>query len=225
MTVSVKHLLEQTATQLQDQNHERWPLSELLDYLNAGMREIIWLQPLAFRQWRILSLQQGPRQVFTDAFQILDLTGNIQSGDYNTGVVRGRALRRVSLDRLDLFSPNWLDSQAAVQAKEYALDTVDRQSFWVFPPNDGTGMIEARIIAKPQFLDEPANPDDPASYDTMEANIEAEYAPALVYYMLSRAWAKDADFAGNMEISTRYYGLFKSMLASGSTAGGDGGDS
>ena len=224
MTVSVSHLLEQSSTQLQDQDNQRWPLSELFGYMNAGVREIFWLQPIEFRQWRILSLQEGPRQVFSDVYRILDLTTNIKSGDYSTGVVRGRSLRRVSLDRLDFFTPEWVASTVSTQVKEFALDTIDRQAFWVFPPNDGTGMIESMTIVKPVALVEPTNPEFLSSYDPLEIDIGSEFSPALVYYILSRAWAKDSDFAGNMEISTRYYGLFKSVLASNSSAA-DSGDS
>ena len=224
MSVSVSRLLTQTATQLQDQDHNRWPLPELLDYLNSGMREIIWIQPIAFRQWRILDLSEGPRQYFSDLYQILQITSNIISGDLQTGVVRGRAPRQVLIGRLDLFTPGWMNSDLSSEVVEYALDSVDRQAFWVFPPNDGTGKVESKVIAKPEFLDTPATPDDLSSYTSMEANIESEFSPALVYYMLSRAWAKDSDFAGNMDISTRYYGLFKSVL--GATSGTvDGGDS
>lgn len=219
MTITASSLLEQAATQLQDDDHVRWPLPELLVYLNAGLRETLWVQPVAFRQWRIIELDEGPRQVVDDAYQVLALTGNIASGDYDDGITRGKAVRQTSLERLNFYAPDWHSESAEASVREYMLDTVDRQSFWVYPPNDGSGKVEAKLIATPQTLDEPSDPDTLSSYDSLDIEMEGVYAPALVYYILSRAWAKDTDFAGNLELSTRYYNLFKSVLATGADPG------
>ena len=59
-----------------------------------------------------------------------------------------------------------------------------------------------------------ANGDDPevlASYD-IDLPVDAVYAPALTYYVLHRAWAKDADFAANQQNSNQYYDLFKQAV-------------
>ena len=218
MKVETGTILQSAATALQDEcEPRRWPLPELLGYLNDGLREMVRIAPLAFLEYRVHELREGTQQYVPDCYQVLTVSTNVSGGSYDEAgepdgpIQRGRALRQVNLDRLSAFDLYWHGKEEQAEAKEYLIPGSDRRMFWVFPPNDGTGKVELQLIAYPKTVDAPAEPDNIDSY-TMAAGVESVYAPALDYYIQSRAWAKDADFAANHELATRYYELFKEVL-------------
>ena len=53
-----------------------------------------------------------------------------------------------------------------------------------------------------------------ATAATVAGNIDIpdEWATALRYYVLFRAWSKDAEYGGNPQLAATNYGLFKAEL-------------
>lgn len=210
----VATVLLNAATHLQDENgHIRWPLAELMRYLNDGLLELLRLQPQGFAQTQLAQLAAGTRQSVQGVYAVLNVRFNV---DPATDAPR-RAVRQVSLKHLDNFNPEWHTDTATAEVNNYARDPYDLQRFWVHPPNDGTGKVEVEVAIAPETVKIADGADDTllASYQ-IDLPVRDIFAPALTYYVLHRAWAKDADFASNQQNSNKYYELFLSA------AGGEG---
>lgn len=186
-----------------ERDHRRWPLAELLDYLNDGVLELLEKRPDAFAQTQTHACAVGTRQDMTGVHAILRVMRNTSGG----------AVRAVSLAHLDNFNPDWHSDTATAVVKNYAVDGAIKSRFWVHPPNDGTGSLQVDVAVFPTAI-AIAGGADPlllASYD-VDIPTEGQFAPALTYYVLHRAWAKDADFAANQAMSNRYYDLFLAAI-------------
>lgn len=193
-----------------ERDHRRWPLPELFAYLKDGLWELLEKRPDIFSESRSHNLQAGTRQSVPNVHAVLRVKMNV---DRTNPTVRGRAIRQVTLAHLDNFDPYWHGNAAKSEVINYVLDGIDKAAFWVSPPNDGTGAVELDVALEPEsmVLASGANPNALASYD-VDIPIESQFAPALTYYVLHRAWAKDADYAANQQNSNRYYELFLTAI-------------
>ena len=135
-----------------DETSVRWPLAELLLWLNDGQREIALQKPSSFSSNRVISLVAGTYQAIPDdAITLLRVIRNIRS---NVGGVRlgGSAITMVARSILDTQNRNWHDSTKVRQKKEVqhvAFDEADTRSFYVYPGNDGTGLLEMVFSIEP----------------------------------------------------------------------------
>jgi hypothetical protein len=211
MATKVSTILLNAATALTDErNHRRWPLSELMRYLNDGLLELLEARPQAFSETRSHNLTAGSRQTVSGVYAVLDVPMNVDPLDTT---VPKRTIRRVTKRHLDNFDRDWHSATPATLVNNVVLDEFQKHRFWVHPPSDGTGAVEIEVAVSPDTI-AVASGDDPevlASYD-IDLPVDAVYAPALTYYVLHRAWAKDADFAANQQNSNQYYELFKQAV-------------
>ena len=213
MTTKVSTILLNAATALTDErNHRRWPLAELMRYLNDGLLELLELRPQAFSETRTHTLTFGSRQTVSGVYAVLDVPMNVDPAAPTTPK---RTIRRVTKAHLDNFDRDWHTTTPALLVDNAVLDAYQKERFWVHPPSDGTGAVEVEVAVSPDTIAIATGADDAllASYD-ITLPIDAVYAPALTYYVLHRGWAKEADFAANQQNSNDYYGLFKQAVGS-----------
>lgn len=208
MTVFASDILSRASRIVLDETHVRWPLAELRLWLNDGLREISLVKPTAISASVIFSLTAGTYQKLPSNYTgILRVTRNLKT---TTASPRdgGRAVRVVDRVIMDSQLPDWHDTTkttAAKAVKNVVFEMADPTAFYVYPPNDGTGIVEAVVSKVPTQIAAPSgDQEDIANYNTA-LDILDVYANALVDYVLYRAYSKDANFAGNAQRAVAHY--------------------
>lgn len=206
-------LLTRAATILQDAAHTRWPLPELVNWTNDGMRAIVLAKPSANAASVVLSLAYGTRQTLTDAthLMLLRIPRNLKSAD--TPRVGGRVVRPTTREVLDASSPSWHDPIEAPfkrEVRQYVYDEEEPRAFYVYPGNTGEGFVEAVVSKLPTPLTASGDPNTIGSYSA-ELALPEPYPVVLLDYVLARAFAKD-DMAGDASRAAMHYQAFAAAL-------------
>lgn len=204
-------LLTRVAIILQDTSHVRWPLTELVYWINDGQRAIVLAKPSAKSASVEIELEEGTLQTLPTAYlALLRIPCNLTA---ITPRVRGRAIRPTTRDLLDSSEPNW-HSNATVNfnktVRQYVYDEQNPREFYVYPGNDGTGLIEAVVSTLPTDLVATGATDLIGSYATA-LSLPETYSVPLLDYVVFRAFAKD-DIAAEVSRARLHYQAFASVL-------------
>ncbi len=215
MTINAKDLLDRARRVLNDETSERWPLSEMRLWLNDSLREIALIKPTAFSDSIVVSLFAGTLQRLPDGyFSVMRVVRNLKT-NANSPRQGAASIRTVDMTMIDAQSPNWHDSTKVKQqkvVKNVAFESSDPRAFYVYPGNDGTGIVEAIVSKIPTSVSAPAsNADDINSYD-VNIDIHDIYSNVILDYMLYRAYSKDANYAGSAQRAALYYTAFANAL-------------
>lgn len=207
MTKTVAAIIESALILLKDRRAVRWTVSELVGWLNEGVRAAVALKPdLAIRR-STLPLVAGVEQAIPDTIKrVVKFESN----------VNGPAITPTSVQLLDSYIPNWrnaatLGSHAIVD--HVIVDEADITTFMVFPANDGTGTIRAlveTVIAV--IVEDPKNPNHLASYAAVDSPLQDAEGDALVDYLCFRATNKDIDLPGMSARATFHYQAFATRM-------------
>lgn len=215
MTVNAKALLDRARRVIQDETNVRWPLPELRLWLNDALREIGLVKPTAYSTSAVITLSQGTLQRLPDAYtSVMRIVRNLKS---TTDSPRqgGAAIRTVDRETLDAQSPNWHDGTKLKYQKTVrnaAFESADPRAFYVYPGNDGTGVVEAIVSKIPTAVPAPGSGvDDINNYD-VNIDIHDIYSNVLLDYILFRAYSKDAQYAGSAQRAAAHYALFSNAL-------------
>lgn len=206
-----------TATKtLFDADHVRWPLLELLDYINEACRAIATAKPNASTDTVTINLVQGTLQKLPDSYTILSrVTRNMVIGHTDPGgPVGGDAIRMVSGRALmDAYFPGWQSNTALFGpvVKHVIYDDADLRHFYVIPGNDGTGKIEAVVGVMPAAIVLGGDPTLEANYAVAIALPDLYRTPVLDY-TLYRAFAKDQGIEASAQRAQMHLGSFQAAL-------------
>jgi hypothetical protein len=199
MTTLASAIVGKASILLLDVANIRWSQAELLSYLCDGQREAASLKPNIYTKFAPVTLVPGARQSMpADAKELKSISRN----------VNGVAVRPVNRDLMDAHMANWYTAKASatVQHSMYALS--DPLTFFVYPPQPATlnGSVEMTYYAVPADV-------------TLTAAIliPDTYAPALLDYILYRAFSKDTEFAANLEVAQSHLTAFVESLTGKST--------
>lgn len=199
-TVTAKTIIDKASVQLIDLANIRWTRSELLSWLNDGMRQIVLIQPSASSTTVSKQLVAGTRQTLpTGGWLLLQMYRNMGTN----GTTPGRAIRIVSRELLDNFNPNWHTATAAAEVRNYIYDIQDQTVFYVYPPNTGTQYVELNYSAQPVDL----------TSETDVIPIFDIFQSALVDYILYRACSKDAEYAPGLALAQGYLATFVAAVS------------
>ena len=215
MSVNVKEAIERAQRIVQDDEAVRWTLPEWLTWFNDAIREIALYKPTAFSVSAPFLLAAGTYQKAPAAANlVLRVTRNLKTIDPDTRVGT-TSVRAVDRDQLDLSNPSWHDPTVVTPRREVrnvAYDQDEPTAFWVYPPNDGTGIVELVTSVPPEPIAAPDAPNEIASYETLEAKAPNVLLNAVTDYMLYRAFSKDAAFAGSAQRAITYYSAFANAV-------------
>lgn len=170
------------------QNGTRWANEELLDWLNESYQAITGIKPDASSINGEITCVVGTRQkIPDDGLMLLDVVRNL-SGD-------GMAVIRTSRAALDSTRRRWHGEAPQAEVEQFVFDDQDPRHFYVYPPALATVKLEIIYASVPQ---------PHAVAQATESSVEVirlpdAYAPAMVDYILSRAYAKDAEHAANLQ--------------------------
>lgn len=211
-----REIIKRAAILLNDEDHVRWTLPELCDWINEAVRATVLAKPSAKSESRVVALGQGTLQHVPATgdplpLALLAIRRNIKDpGQPGRG---GRAVTRTSITGLDAQEPNWHDPKFVPfkrEARQYTFDEEVPLEFYVFPGNDGTGHVEAVLSVLPTPLAASGAADEIASYGG-DVGLPEPYSVPLLDYVLYRAQSKDDDGA-NAGRAMAHYTQFATAL-------------
>jgi len=206
MPISAQSIIRRVVETIQDNTSIRWPISELVRYLNDGQREIILYRPDAMVTMTAVTLMAGTRQsIPANGSKLIDITRNTAASGTK------RAIRICNREILDAQSPGWHALAGTIDALHYMYDPRDPKTFYVYPPALATTAVEVIYSSLPTDIEEPA---DGALYTAVSGNIGVPdiYGNTLQDYILYRAYTKDSDYAGNAQRAASHYSTFANTL-------------
>ncbi|QKW95418.1 virion associated protein [Ralstonia phage RPZH6] len=190
-------VLSRAATLLQDEDHERWTVDELLEWLTDGTREIVVRKPSAYMKTTTAALVAGSKQALPeDAIQLIDVPRNLK-----TDGSPGRAVTATDRRLLDTENPDWHSMKPAGQIRHYTYDSNVPTVFYTYPPAAAGVQVELVCAWRHPALT--------TQNDVVQMG--AEFVSALVSWCLYRASSKDSEFA-NGAVAAAHYSAFADAL-------------
>jgi len=206
MAITAQSIVRRVVETLQDNTSVRWPVNELVRYLNDGQREIVLYRPDAMVTNSTVTLVAGSKQALpANGAKLIEVIRN------NTASSK-RAVRLVNREILDAQSPAWHNIAGVTEVLHFMYDPRDPKIFYVYPPAAASGAsVDIVYSALPTDITEPA---DGSTYSAVTGNISVPdiYGNVLQDYMLYRAYSKDSEYAGNAQRAQAHYGAFANAL-------------
>lgn len=200
MAIPAADIISRVGEILQDRDHIRWPIAELLQWMNDGASEIIVRRPGARAVAGLIELKAGTRQqIPTQGVMLLDVVRNMGMD----GQKPGRVIRRVDRQLLDDQYPDWHSARSSATIKHYTFDDRAPKEFYVYPPAVEGAQVEALFSELP-----PAVVTEQDSID-----LPVEYMTPLLSYVAYRAFLKDSEFA-NGGMAAFHYRAFNDAMTS-----------
>ena len=190
--------------ELQDPAGIRWPATELVKHLHDGQRAIAQKRPdTTATVVTFTPTAAGTRHTLpAAAASLIDIPRN--------AVGRKRAITKVDQVLLDATVRDWQGMAPAAEVLHFMHDLREPRVFLTFPPASATASLELVYSAYPAATATAGG----AAASTVTGNIDLpdEWANALRYYVLYRAWSKDAEYGGNPQLAAANLQLFRGEL-------------
>lgn len=215
-TILASTIATRASALLNDEGNDRWSAAELLTYLIDGEKEICLIKPDAYivnvsYQLALNATKQNipdgtnsyidPDDSTIEAgIQLLDIVRNMGSD----GETPGNVITLVDMEQFDMAYPGWHTATAAATVVHYMFREKDPKRFYVYPKQPATAMgwIEIVMAAIPGTI---------ASSATA-INLDDIYQNPLIDFVMYKAFMKDAEYAANADLASRYYNSFKTSL-------------
>lgn len=205
MPTPAQSIIRRCVETLQDNTSIRWPVSELVRYLNDAQREVILYRPDAAVTNAPVPLAAGSRQSLpSGGTKLVEVVRN------SAGTKR--AVRMVNREILDAQLPGWHAQTGVTEVLHYMYDPREPRVFYVYPPAAASGAsVEVTYASVPADIAEPA---DGALYTAVSGSIGVPdiYGNAVQDYVLYRAYTKDSEYAGNAARAQAHYAAFANAL-------------
>jgi hypothetical protein len=196
--ISVATLIQRSGFLLQDEEHVRWTVTELISWINEAAGALVTVRPSAGAKLAVLSLAAGTQQSLDDdVVQLLDVVRNVGAD----GLTPGRAIRLAERHLFDSADPDWHTRAGKASIKHYIYDDRTPNAFYVYPPALAGTKVQASLTVMPP----------PVLTATDSLQLDNQFESALVNYIVFRALAKDSEYA-NGAIATGYYQAFQAAL-------------
>ena len=204
MPSPAKPIILAAQDELQDPAGVRWPATELVQHLHEGQRAIAQKRPDTTATVVTFSpAAPGARHTLpAAAASLIDIPRNAAG--------RKRAITKVDHVLLDATVRDWQGMAPAAEVLHFMHDLREPRVFLTYPPASTAAALELVYSAYPAATATAGG----AAASTVTGNIGLpdEWANALRYYVLYRAWSKDAEYGGNPQLAATNYGLFKAEL-------------
>lgn len=210
---TAQDILQAASGLLLDEGFVHWTLPELCNWLNFGLDAITLQKPSASAATVEVPLVRGTLQALPDGYaSILRAVRNVRGTD--TDRMPRKRLTVVDEASVSALNPSWDDEISCryqQQAKHVMFDEASPKTFYVYPGNDGTGVVEMVLSAIPAKITPSGIPEDTSSYDT-PLPLDETYHDALLDYVMYRAYSKDAQFAGAAQRAALHYQQYAGAL-------------
>ena len=188
----------------------RWPRIELQQWLNDSYAEITSIRPDANSKTGEFTCVAGSRQdltvIFANALRLIDVVRNTATTSNK------RAVKLIDRSILDDMRPNWHTVTQSVDVQNYMYDEMIPRKFLVYPPATVLAKLEVAYSEVPAAHAITEGNLDPAGADTTLINLHPVYAPAIVDYIVYRAFSKDAGEQQNLARANMHRGAFERSL-------------
>jgi hypothetical protein len=204
MPIAAQSVIRRCVETLQDNTSIRWPINELVRYLNDGQREVVLYRPDAMVTNATITCAAGSKQSLpANGAKLIEVVRN--------AIGAHRAVRMVNREILDAQTPNWHNLAGVAEVLHFMYDARDPRVFYVYPPATNSAQLDIVYAAYPADITEPA---DGALYTAVTGNISLPdiYGNVLQDYVLYRAYMKDSEYAGNGQRATSHYAAFANAL-------------
>ena len=206
MAITAQSIIRRCVETLQDTTSIRWPVAELVRYLNDGQREVVLYRPDAMVTNATVTCVAGTKQTLpANGAKLIEVIRNARAAGTK------RAVRMVNREILDAQMPGWHALAGADDALHFMYDPRDPRVFYVYPPATTNTQLDIVYAAYPTDIVEPA---DGATYTAVTGNISLPdiYGNVLQDYILYRAYTKDSEYAGNAQRAQAHYAAFANAL-------------
>lgn len=204
MTTPAQSIILDAQLELQDPSGIRWPATELVQHLHEGQRAIAQKRPdQTATTVTFTPTAAGSRHTLpAGAASLIDIPRNAAG--------RMRAITKVDQVLLDATVRDWQGMTPSAEVLHFMHDLREPRVFLTYPPVSTAAALELVYSAYPAATATAGG----AAASTVTGNIDLpdEWATALRYYVLYRAWSKDAEYGGNPQLAATNYGLFKAEL-------------
>lgn len=197
MAYTVQELIDRVSADLHDTRAtRRWTDDLIIDFVNDGSTEIMMIRPESTSAVVDFTTVAGVRQELaaTD-YRLLDIIHN------GTVILPGGAVRQVSLEELDSYTPNWRAATESATALEFTYDENDSRGFYVLPPSTAASDVTLLVSQYPVAVT--------VVGDSLE--IRDEYFTALQYYVCWRCLNQDFEFTESSR-AENFYSKFMGAL-------------
>lgn len=192
-------IIDRVKEVLQDSASVTWTETQLIAWLNDAQRTVVLARPDASSTTTSIALVSGTKQeIPSNGIRLLEVIRNMGVG----GAVPGRAIMYVDRRTLDENSPDWHADTETAEAKGYTHDSRDPSVFYVTPPSDGTTEVEAMYSVAPADIS--------AAGDTI--SIPDTYGPAMIEWILYRAFSRDSTQSPNYQRGASHKQSFMDLL-------------
>ena len=206
MPIPAQSIIRRCIETLQDNTSVRWPVNELVRYLNDGQREVVLHRPDAMVTSATVTCVPGTKQTLpANGAKLIEVVRNARAAGTK------RAVRMVNREILDAQTPGWHAIAGADDVLHFMYDPRDPRVFYVYPPATAATQLDIVYAAYPADIAEPA---DGALFTAVTGNISLPdiYGNALQDYILYRAYSKDSEYAGNAQRAQAHYAAFANAL-------------
>jgi hypothetical protein len=202
MPISAQSIIRRCVETLQDTTSIRWPINELVRYLNDGQREVVLYRPDSMVTNATSALAAGSKQSLpANGSKLIEVVRN----------TNGRAVRMTNREILDAQIPGWHTLTGSTNILHFMYDPRDPRVFYVYPPAAPGASLDIVYSAYPTDIAEPA---DGSLYTAVVGNIGLPdiYGNTIQDYILYRAYTKDSEYAGNAQRAQAHYAAFANAL-------------
>lgn len=204
-------LIDLASRQLNDaepgHSNIRWTRADLLAYLNEALCMLAIVRPNIFLGTQEIELKQGVVQTLPPGVKALyAIEGTLQ---------KDGSLSAKRPSKSDIYLSRWFNDPCATAralrgateyvVASYSVDANDKQMFKVqppVPPPPPAVKVLARVLKAPRGLTEEG--DDPG--------VDCCYVPALLEWMLYRAYGVDDESASSPQRSREHFAAFLAIL-------------
>jgi hypothetical protein len=206
MALTAQSIIRRAVETLQDTTSVRWPVNELVRYLNDGQREVVLYRPDSMVTNSTITCVAGTKQSLpANGAKLIEVIRNAAATSDK------KAVRMINREILDAQTSGWHNITGSVNVLHFMYDPRDPKVFYVYPPATTLAQLDIVYSAYPTDITEPA---DGALYTAVSGNISLPdiYGNVLLDYMLYRAYTKDSTYAGNASRAQVHYAAFANAL-------------
>lgn len=206
-TLTAASVIDRVSTLLQDKDHIRWPVAELLLWITDAQREVGSYKPDALVTTGVVPMVAGTKQSLpSNGIALIDVVRNMGANS----TTPGRAPRLVMREILDAQLPNWHSDTTSAEVKHYVFDPANQRTFYVQPPQPSVspGSLEVVYSAAPAAV----------TTEGQTLVLDDTWISAITNYVLYRAYSKDAEYAANANLAVAYYQAFIGQMTGRSQA-------
>lgn len=124
----------------------------------------------------------------------------------------GSLIRRVSRAMQTAMNHDWEGETPETEVIEYMYDPRHPLEFYVYPPNDGNGLVRAVYAVLPTPLLTHTEAGSTYTWESQTLPVDDVYAEAIAHFVLHRAYSKEAEWANDPVRAKQHFELYLELV-------------